>query len=451
MTNKDKIGELTTQLTATRLAVDEISNTCEAESRDMTKEEIAKQETLLNECTRLLDNIESRQAVEAIDARKAVSKRIVKSEEGRVMQPGTPARIELPKSQARLRAFRGPDADKHAYYAGKWCSAYIYENEEARTWCREHGVESRVMQEGVLEKGGATVPDVLESAIIDLRDEYSLARREANLTVMSSDVQIIPRRTGGVTAYFPGELVATTESDMAWDNVTLTAKEVSALTRISKSLTEDSIINMADKVAFEMGYAFAVKEDECLVNGDGTNATYGGITGFRTAMIDGTHGGAIIEATANDDEFDELLLPDIISIIGPLAQFASRTPKWYMSQNAWGVAILRLVSALGGNAIQNVQQGMDKVFMGYPVEISASMPGYTATNWNDEVMIAFGDLSMAATMGTRRGVTIEVDRSRYLEYRQFGVLGTERFDIVVHDLGTAVQNTSPLTGIIGTS
>ncbi len=450
MTNKQKIDDLSTQLTATRLAADEISNTCEAEGRDMTEEEMAKQGTLTKECSRLLDNIETYQKIEDVDARRVASKRVVSPNEGRIVQPGTPARIELPKAQHRLRAFRGADADKHAYYAGKWCKAHIYEDPDARTWCREHGVESRVMQEGVLEKGGATVPDVLESAIIDLRDEYSLARREANMVTMSSDVQIIPRRTGGVTAYFPNELVATTESDMAWDNVTLTAKEVSALTRISKSLTEDSIINMADKIAFEMGYAFAVKEDECLVNGDGTD-TFGGMVGFRTALIDGTHGGAIIEATANDDEFDELLLPDIISIIGPLAQFASRTPKWYMSQNAWGVAILRLVSALGGNAIQNVQIGMDKVFMGYPVEISASMPGYTATNWNDEVMIAFGDLSMAATMGTRRGVTIEVDRSRYLEYRQFGVLGTERFDIVVHDLGTAVQNTSPLTGIIGTS
>ena len=169
MTNKDKIGELTTQLTATRLAADEISNTCNAEGRDMTDEEMAKQGTLTKECARLLDNIECLQEIEAIDARRVASKRQVKPDKGRIDQPGVPTRIELPKSQARLRAFRGAEADKHAYYAGKWCAAHIYQDEDARTWCREHGVESRVMQEGVLEKGGATVPDVLESAIIDLR------------------------------------------------------------------------------------------------------------------------------------------------------------------------------------------------------------------------------------------------------------------------------------------
>ena len=65
------------------------------------------------------------------------------------------------------------------------------------------------------------------------------------------------------------------------------------------------------------------------------------------------------------------------------------------------------------------------------------MPGGTpATVYNDVVMFAFGDLSRSTTMGTRRGITMAVDSSRYLEFDQLGVFGTERFQIVNHDIGT---------------
>ncbi len=450
MTNKEKIDELSGLLKATREAVDEITNTCTEEKRDMSPDELAKQDELTSECDRLLNNIESYQKIEAIDARKLASKRTVKPEEGRVVQPTSETRVEFPRAQHKLVAFRGTNAEKNAYASGKWCAAHLFNDEKSRTWCREHGIESRVMSEGVMAKGGATVPDVMENAIIDLRDEYGMARRECNFIAMSSDVQTVARRTGGVTAYFPSELEATTVSDMAWDNVNLVAKEVSALTYVSKSLQEDSIINMADKIAEEIAFAFAVKEDECLVDGDGTN-TYGGITGFRAKLIDGNHAGAIIEATANDDQFAELLQADIISMIAPLAKFANRDAKLRISPYGWGAAILRLLAAANGNAISDINNGSSRQYMGFPVIVEPAMPGKAATNYNDLVMFTFGNLKQAATFGSRRGVTIEVDTSRRLEFRQLAILGTERFDIVVHDLGDANSNTSPLIGIIGTS
>jgi HK97 family phage major capsid protein len=63
-------------------------------------------------------------------------------------------------------------------------------------------------------------------------------------------------------------------------------------------------------------------------------------------------------------------------------------------------------------------------------------------------MIAFGDLSLAATMGERRGVTVKTTQDRYLEFDQIGIRGTERFDINVHDLGNS-NIAGPIVGLIG--
>lgn len=448
MDTKNKLETLTKQLDAAREAIDEVRNPCDSENREMSPGEKEHHDGLVQECGRLLGEIESLQRVEEIDARRMASKRTVRPEDSRIVQPKTEMRIEHTKADHKLKAFRGANAEKNAYQAGMWCAGTLFGDEKARTYCREHGIESRVMVEGVTSKGGATVPDVMENAIIDLRDEYGMARRELNFETMTSDTKTVPRRTGGVTAYFPSETTATTVSDMAWDNVNLVAKEVSALTYVSKSLQEDSVISMADKIAEEMAYAFAVKEDACLVDGDGTS-TYGGIVGIRTKMIDGNHAGAIVDATSGDDQFTELLLADIVSMIAPLAKFADRNAKWQISPYGWGAGILRLLAAAGGNAITDITSGAPKQFMGYPVAVEPAMPGKSSTNYNDAIMFTFGDLGMAGTFGSRRGITIEVDSSRRLEYRQLAIMGTERFDIVVHDLGGASSNTSPLIGITG--
>ena len=63
-------------------------------------------------------------------------------------------------------------------------------------------------------------------------------------------------------------------------------------------------------------------------------------------------------------------------------------------------------------------------------------------------MLFFGDLSMAATFGDRRGMTIAVSTERYFELDQLAIKGTERFDIVAHGLGDNT-NAGPIVALIG--
>jgi HK97 family phage major capsid protein len=64
-----------------------------------------------------------------------------------------------------------------------------------------------------------------------------------------------------------------TASDKGWANVNLVAKTLAALSLISKNLEEDSIIDVVDDLAQEQAYAFALKEDQCWLIGDGTSPT----------------------------------------------------------------------------------------------------------------------------------------------------------------------------------
>jgi HK97 family phage major capsid protein len=101
---------------------------------------------------------------------------------------------------------------------------------------------------------------------------------------MTSDLRSIPRRTGGVTVGWVGEGGTITASQPAFDSVNLAAKKLIALTVTSSELLEDAAISLADELAFEIGAAFALAEDQAGFVGD-ASPTYGGITGVTRKLL----------------------------------------------------------------------------------------------------------------------------------------------------------------------
>jgi len=354
-------------------------------------------------------------------------------------------------SHSHLRAFKGATAAKDAYYMGKWTQATVLDDAEAKQWCRDHSVEMRVQTEGVNAAGGFIVPSTMETTIINLREEYGSARRNARIVPMESDHTTIPRRAGGVTSYFVGETTAITESDMSWNQVELTAKELGCLTRMSASLNEDGIINMADTLVNEMALAFATKEDQCAIDGDGT-ATYGGMTGIRTKMIDGLHVGSWYEAVAAGDEWSELEDADLMNVMGQLPYYARRNAKWHCSPVAKVALFDRLIMAAGGASMTERGDGLRQTkYMGYPIEEWQAMPSADAgAALNAVIMLFFGDYSMSTSLGSRRGITIAKSVDRYFEYNQIAIRATERFCVNNHDIGGLLAaNRGPVVGLLG--
>lgn len=80
--------------------------------------------------------------------------------------------------------------------------------------------------------------------------------------------------------------------------------------------------------------------------------------------------------------------------------------------------------------------------------IAQVMPAGASTDYSNLAMLVYGDLMMGATLGDRMGFEVQVLRERYAEYRQTGIIATERMDINVHGLGDA-SNAGPIVALIG--
>ena len=350
--------------------------------------------------------------------------------------------VELARTVPRygqLKAFRGKDADLAAYRSGKFLQAVLTRDAGAMQYCREHGIRIERMHSGnTNEAGGFLVPEEFENAMIDLRVEYGVFRRNANVVPMNSDTKSRPRRTGGLTAYPVGAGQTITESTKGWDRVNLTAKKWAVLAKWENELSDDSIINLADDLASEGAYALTNKEDECGFNGDGTG-TYHNIVGVRSAIraVDGTIGNIAGIQVASGNAYSEIVIGDLLGLIGKLPQYARRTGqnKFYCSNTVWANVLQRLALGVGGVTHAEVEGALRPQFFGYPVEITEVMP---ATAANDQLAILFGNLGQAAIFGDRKGVTVAMSDSDSTDFAedQMAIRITERFDVAVHDVGT---------------
>lgn len=355
-------------------------------------------------------------------------------------------RIEF-KRYGKLKAFKD---DYSAYKSGQWIRANIFQNASASRWCRENGidVETRAHSENTNTTGGALVPNEFSQTIIDLREQYGVFRQHARIAPMTRDTMSMPRRTGGLTAYWSGENTAITESTKAWNTINLVAKKLGVYALVPSELNEDAIINMADDLAKEAAYAFAKKEDETGFIGDGTS-TYNGVLGLTKALESNASLIGNYAAASGHDTFAEVDAADLTGLMGILPAYAQPNAKFFCSQLCYSTVFQRLALTAGGNTIQSVSGAFAPSFMGYPIIVSQVLPA-SASTINATTLLLFGDLSQAATMGDRREFTFaQSDQYKFAE-DQIAIKATERIDINVHDFGdTSVAG--PIVALIGTT
>ncbi len=362
--------------------------------------------------------------------------------------------FRLPATARRyssLKNFTGPTADERAYRFGMFMLG-VYGRKSAVEFCQKQGIPlvddviTKTQRENVNASSGFLVPDEFQNDLIDLREKYGVFRQNAKIVPMASDTRSDPRRVNGVTAYFVGESAAASLSDKSWDRVRMTAKKLMVLTKYSNELNEDAVLNIGDDLAGEIAYAFALKEDQCGFLGDGSS-TYGGITGVNTSLLNvfpGTPANVMGLVTASGSGYasgySSIALGDFNRVVGTLPEYADvpGDTKWYVSKFFWGSVMQKLATAAGGNRIAEIENGaLEKSFLGYPVVVSQVMPKVSATS---QVCALFGNLRQAASLGDRRITTIQMSEHALNAFEQDEVVirGTERFDIVVHDVGDAI-------------
>ena len=130
-------------------------------------------------------------------------------------------------------------------------------------------------------------------------------------------------------------------------------------------------------------------------------------------------------------------------MIGKLPRYPGIQPAWYVNSTTYATSMAALMNAAGGNTIASLEGGVSGArFLGYPVRYSQVLDGDGASN----VVAYFGDLSMAATMGNRRDVTVRTLMERYADTDQIGVVATARSAITVHEVGDG-SNAGPLVAL----
>jgi len=327
---------------------------------------------------------------------------------------------------------------------------------KAAQYCSEHGIPTvKVLAEGQNDQGGALVPPEFDPMLIRLIESFGVFRGYTRIKPMGSETSAQPRRTGGVTAYWVGEGKQITASSPTFDNVNLVAKKLAAITVMSSEINEDSAINIADELAFEIGYSFALAEDQAAFNGDGTS-TYGGITGISPKLkgLSGTIANIAGLFVATGDLFSEFVLADFNNTVALLPQYAdSPNAGWYCHRGFYYGTMQRLELAAGGTSAMEVSRGDRRprpLFLGYPVNFTQVMPRTDAVS---QIAALLGDIAMGSTMGDRRTRTLFTDPYSLSDFDQIRVRGTERIDINVHDVGNASATAAlrvpgPIVGII---
>ena len=369
---------------------------------------------------------------------------------------GTAKKLTLPanaKKWSTPKSFSGTGDEKYAkaYRFGMFVAA-VYGKKWARKWCENNGVILKTFEDDVDTKdqdehtnisSAVLVGEEFAADIIDLREKYGVARKECKIVPMTSDIRRDPRRRDGIPVYFVGEAATGTKGDKQWDQVTKTARKLMALSKFSSEISEDAIINVGDDIADEFAYAMALREDQCWYGGDGTqnngSVSYGGIIGLQQAFLNqdtiANLNGAVVGAAGTGAAWTGFTLPNFNTLVGTLPEYADGNAKFYCSKAFWGSVMQRLATAAGGNRVGEITGGARvKEFLGYEVVISQVFPKTAAVN---NLVCVFGDMRRAVDFGVRREITLGISNSALnaFEQDQTVLRATERFDIVVHDVG----------------
>jgi HK97 family phage major capsid protein len=319
-----------------------------------------------------------------------------------------------------------------AFRAGQFVLALRGDARAAR-WCRDGGlVFAKAQSTGVSAAGGVLVPQQVADDITSVLEAYGTARRLCRRWPMTSDNLPVPRLTDSVAVSFGGDGLTGTISGLSLDGITLTPKKASGYLTLSSELAEDAE-NLGRAFLIAAAQAFHRTEDDVLFAADGSS-TYAGMSGIGTALSSGLAG----HVTAGHSTFGTLDAADIGSLIGAVAARAWQPPgpNIFCHPQAFGLVFARLGGASGGALSTGI--GPDGRFNacwnGLPIEFCPSLPSDSGS-LSGKMMLACGNLQQATAFGLRRDMAIAEFQETRADADEILLRTTERFHIVVHDVG----------------
>jgi HK97 family phage major capsid protein len=211
-------------------------------------------------------------------------------------------------------------------------------------------------------------------------------------------------------------------------------------------------VSVVDLLVADISRAMAYAEDRSGFVGTGTGSEFGGIVGLLTKVNDGSHGKAIVDAAAGHATFATLDVDDLVATMAAVPVYARMGSAWICSPTCAALTFEAIKASGGGNTFMDLEAGGQPKFLGYPVHLSDTFPDDASGTYDALPILAFGNLSLAATLGSRRDVRIatSTDAGDAFAKDQVLVKGTLRHDISIHDVGSDAIK-SPIVCLRGNS
>jgi HK97 family phage major capsid protein len=400
-------------------------------------------ETLTADAAKLAKKVEFEKTVtESAKSLRSVVDRCTPAPEVRAEQPKV--RITPVNYAGKLKAFR---SHEDAYKAGMWLKAALLKDGEAKRWCEDAGVEVRAQGSTSSTLGGAFVPDILSSVVLRLVTENSSFAANALNIQMPSDVVLVPKRTAGATAYWVNENTAITDSDPTSTQVTLTAKKVTAATKVANELLSDAAnpAVYSDWIAAELALTLTNAIETVAYNGVVGNAPL--VAGILTSsgILAGsaaTYAASLVGAAG--DTPDEVTRANMMRMVATMPSHSRAGAAWYCSPYFFADCMQALDAAQGGSV--GLSAGLGPTFVGYPVVLTDEMPA--AGDLSDKVMCLFANLSNAAIFGVRQGIELASSSEVAFLSDQTVLRATARVAISWHTLGSDTV-AGPVIALVG--
>ena len=414
----------------------------ESTDADKIAERDLELETLNAEAGKLSKKIDFEKSVsDASKNLRSVVDRCTPAPEVRADEPKT--RVEAVPFHGKLRAFKTAE---DAYKVGQWFKAKSGDA-DAKRWCQDHGVESRAQGSTGSTTGSAFVPDLLESTVLRLVNEYSAFATNAMNVNMASDYVLFPKRTGGATAYWINENASITASDPTSTQVALTAKKVTGAVVLANELLRDSIVSISDWLAAELALGLSQAVETAAWNGNPSNAPSvaglaTGYTGGLYASSGATYAASLV--TAAGDTPDEVTKANLLAMMARVPQHSQAGAKWYVSPFFFATCMQNLDYAQGGSV--GLTQGLGLTFMGKPVVLTDQLP--SGADSTGAIMALYGDLMNSSIYGVRQGIEIaSSDQVNFLS-DQSVIRAVARVAISHHTIGSDTV-AGPIIGLVG--
>ncbi len=262
--------------------------------------------------------------------------------------------------------------------------------------------------------GGHTVAtDLLSGSFIDmLRNKMATVGLGATMMTDLVGNIAIPRQTGGATSYWVAESGAITESQAAFDQVSMSPKTVGSMSDISRKMLLQSSMDVESFVRNDLATSLALAIDSAAINGSGTSNQPTGIlnTSGIGSVVGGTNGAAPDWADIVDLESAVAIDNADMGALGFLTNAATRG-KLLQTEKASGTAqyVWSDSNTLRGYNAAVSNQVPSNGTKGTGTALSSMVFG----NWNDLIIGTWGgidinvDTSTGSASGTVRVVALQ--------------------------------------------